>query len=261
VIHFLFPADSLDRSAPDEMFSGQAVALAGRGFTTSVFTDAVLAGRKPLKGIPAGSTVVYRGWMLDGERYAALATAIVQGGATAFTNLHDYLSTHHLPNWYPLLADLTPETRVYPADADIATELRALGWGEYFLKDYVKSVKSRRGSIVRDPSEAVAVLEELREYRGEIEGGICVRRVEEFVADSERRYFVLSGVPHSADATPIPAIVRDCARRIASRFFSVDVVQRTDGVERVVEVGDGQVSDLVGWSEDAFAAMWATSGL
>jgi hypothetical protein len=261
VIHFLFPADSLDRSTPDEMFSGQATALTGRGFTTSVFTDAMLAGRRPLKDIPAGSHVVYRGWMLNGERYAALVRAIEQAGATAFTSQRDYLSTHHLPNWYPLLADLTPETRVYPADADIVAELRALGWGEYFLKDYVKSVKSRRGSIVRDPSEAVAVLEELREYRGEIEGGICVRRVEEFVTDSERRYFLLNGVPHSADESPVPAIVRECAKRIGSKFFSVDVVQRTDGVERVVEVGDGLVSDLVGWSEDAFAAMWVEAML
>src|SRR5687767_9786830 len=114
MIHFLFSADSLDRSAPDEMFSGQATALAGRGFTTSVFSDAVLTGRRLLKDIPATSRVVYRGWMLNAERYAALVGAIEQAGATAFTSTSDYLSTHHLPNWYPLLADLTPETRVYP---------------------------------------------------------------------------------------------------------------------------------------------------
>ena len=259
MIHFLFPADPIDHSTPDEMFSGQPAALAIRGFTTSVLPDAVLNGDRELKAIPEGSSVVYRGWMLKRDRYAALEAAIVAAGATAFTNTHDYLSTHHLPNWYPLLADLTPETRVYPADADIAAELRALGWGAYSVKDYVKSVKSRRGSIVRDPAEVVAVLDELREYRGEIEGGICVRRVEEFVTESERRYFVLNSVPYSADGSPVPAIVQECATRIASRFFSVDVVRRRDGVERVVEVGDGQVSDLVGWPDEAFAAMWANS--
>ena len=117
MIHFLFPADSLDRQVPDEMFSGQAVALASRGFTTSVFSDSVLTGSKALKDIPAGSKVVYRGWMLNRERYTALVNAIEQAGATAFTGTQDYLSTHHLPNWYPLITDLTPETRVYPADA------------------------------------------------------------------------------------------------------------------------------------------------
>jgi hypothetical protein len=261
VIHFLFPADPIDHSAPDEMFSGQAAALAGRGFTTSLFPDAALSGGRGLKAIPEGSSVVYRGWMLNRDRYAALEAAIIAAGATAFTNTHDYLSTHHLPNWYPLLADLTPETRVFPADADIAAELRALNWGQYFIKDYVKSVKSRRGSVVRDPTEVVAVLDELREYRGEIEGGICVRRVEEFVTESERRYFVLNGVPYSAESIPVPAIVQECATRIASRFFSIDVVRRTDGAERVVEIGDGQVSDLVGWPDESFAAMWATSNL
>src|SRR5262249_39914475 len=158
-----------------------------------------------------------------------------------------YLATHHLPNWYPLLADLTPETRVLPADADIVAELRAIGWGAYFLKDYVKSLKTARGSIVREPADAPAVIAEMRVYRGEIEGGICVRRVEEFIPESERRYFVLRGVGYSA-TEGIAEIVQKCAERLPSKFFSVDVARRADGQLRVVEVGDGQVSDLVGWS-------------
>jgi ATP-grasp domain, R2K clade family 3 len=259
VIHFLFPSAVRNREAPDEMFAEQVKALTNRGFTTSVFSDAVLTGSNSLKNIPADSNVVYRGWMLKAQEYEALARAIKEAGATAFTTPHDYIATHHLPNWYPLLSDLTPETRVYPADTDIVAELRKLGWNAYFIKDYVKSLKSRRGSIVRVPNEAVALLAEMREYRGEIEGGICVRRVEEFMTDSERRYFVVNGVPHSADGSPIPPIVEQCAVRISSKFFSVDVIQRSDGNLRVVEIGDGQVSDLVGWSEEAFAAIWASS--
>lgn len=256
MIHFLFPTDPLDRHAPDEMFAAQAAALSQAGFNSSVFSEAVLNGDKPLRNLPAGSRVVYRGWMLKGSEYAALVQAIEQAGATAFTSPQEYLTAHHLPNWYPLLADLTPETRVYPADADLAAELRALGWGSYFLKDYVKSVKSRRGSIIHDPAEATAVLAEMREYRGEIEGGICVRRVEDFVAETERRYFVLAGTAYSAAGTPIPSIVQECVPRVPSKFFSVDVIRRTDGQLRVVEVGDGQVSDLVGWTEEPFASMW-----
>jgi hypothetical protein len=257
VIHFLFPSDPRDRTAPDEMFAGQAAALSRTGFTTSVFSDALLTRDKPLRDVPPGSRVVYRGWMLKAHEYATLVRAVEQAGAIALTSPQQYLTAHHLPNWYPLLADLTPETRVYPADADIAAELRALGWGAYFLKDYVKSVKSRRGSVVRDPADAEAVLAELREYRGEIEGGICVRRVEGFEADTERRYFVLNGVAYSADGHPPPAVVGQCAARVPSPFFSVDVVRRVDGQLRVVEVGDGQVSDLVGWTEEAFALMWS----
>src|SRR5262249_34631665 len=158
---------------------------------------------------------------------------------------------------YPLLSDLTPETRVFPADADVAAELRALGWGAYFLKDYVKSLKTARGSIVCDPVEAPAVIAEMREDRGEIEGGIGVRGVEDLIPESEQRYFVLHGVGYTAsEGAPVPELVLQCAERLMSPFFTVDVARRRDGALRVVEVGDGQVSDLVGWSPTAFAEMW-----
>ena len=84
-----------------------------------------------------------------------------------------------------------------------------------------------------------------------------MRRIERFVAESERRYFVLDGKPFSAAGDPVPEVVEQVASRIPSPFFSVDVARREDGVLRVVEVGDGQVSDLVGWPAEAFAAMWA----
>jgi hypothetical protein len=53
----------------------------------------------------------------------------------------------------------------------------------------------------------------------------------------------------------VPDFVCQVASWIPSRFFSVDVIRRNDGVLRVVEIGDGQVSDLVGWSTSAFVAM------
>ena len=48
-----------------------------------------------------------------------------------------------------------------------------------------------------------------------------------------------------------------CARAIASPFFSVDIARRRDGVERIVEIGDGQVSDLVGWSIERIVEIWS----
>jgi hypothetical protein len=259
MLHFLFPKGSV-AAAPDEIFADQMSAMIAAGFTASLCSDAVLAGVKPLQGVPSESTVVYRGWMATSEEYSALVSAIEACGAVPFTSPTEYLAAHHLPNWYPLLADLTPETRVFPADTDMVAELRTLGWGTYFLKDYVKSLKTARGSIVRDPADAPSVVAEMREYRGRIEGGICVRRLEEFEPESERRYFVLRGVGYaSTDSEPIPQVVRQCAERVPSPFFSVDVARRRDGELRVVELGDGQVSDLVGWSPESFAAMWTKS--
>ena len=258
VWHFLFPNGSMP-DAPDEMFADQYAALTAAGFTASICPDRVLAGVKPLRGVPPGSTVVYRGWMATADEYAALVQAIEQAGAVPLTIPREYLTAHHLPNWYPLLAEFTPETRVFPTNADLVAELRALDWGSYFVKDYVKSLKTGRGSVVRDPADAPAVVAELREDRGRIEGGICVRRVEGFVPESEQRYFVLRGVGYASSGDPLPEVVRACAERVPSPFFSVDVVRRRDGMLRVVEIGDGQVSDLVGWSAGAFASVWGSA--
>jgi hypothetical protein len=251
-VHFVF--------SPDEMFDDQRAALAAAGFGVSECSDAVPAGARALRDVPPGSTVVYRGWMLNAREYVNLVAAIEACGATPLTSPREYLLAHHLPNWYPLLAEFTPETRTFATDADIVAELRALDWGLYFVKDYVKALKTGRGPILHDPAEAPELLALMREYRGTIEGGVCVRRVEEFVPDTERRYFVLNGAPFGPDPNePVPDIVRACAERVPCPFFSVDVARRTDGALRIVEIGDGQVSDLVGWTVARFAVVCAAT--
>ncbi|HUR53048.1 MAG TPA: ATP-grasp domain-containing protein, partial [Gemmataceae bacterium] len=244
-IHFIFPADPLRPSDVDDLFADQRAVLRDAGFSTSLCPDAVVQTGAPLRNVPAGATIVYRGWMMDAAEYARLAAAVAAAGASLLTPPEAYLAAHHLPNWYPLIAEHTPETRVLPTTADFESELRAIGWDAFFVKDFVKSLKTARGSIVRDPSEITAVVREMEQFRGPLEGGLCVRRVEAFVASSERRYFVLLGKAYGAGGGQVPELVEGVAGRIGLPFFSVDVIAREDGVLRVVEVGDGQVSDLV----------------
>jgi hypothetical protein len=239
------------------MFLDQVTAFANRGLDTRPVSDKVIAGFRPLPPIAPGSTVVYRGWMLKSEEYERLHMAILSAGGVPLTSPKVYLLAHHLPNWYPVIADLTPETRVFSTDAELVKELELLGWGQFFVKDYVKSLKTSRGSILHDPSDIHEMLAEMKRVRDEIEGGVCVRRVEEFVPGSERRHFVLHGKAYPPDGCEkVPDVVSACVKQVHSPFFSVDVVERQDGVERVVEIGDGQVSDLVGWSSDRFANIW-----
>ncbi len=257
--HFLFPTHPLKATAVEEMFADQLSAVRESGYSASLCSDSVIQEGKPLRNVRAGATLVYRGWMMNATEYGRLTEAIRAASATPLTSPTEYLAAHHLPNWYPLIAEFTPETHVFASDADWESEMRSLGWAAFFIKDYVKSLKTSRGSIVRDPSEIGAVVEEMERFRGEIEGGLCVRRVEAFVTESERRYFVLDGKAFSPDDQPIPDLVQQVASRIPSPFFSVDIIQREDGALRVVEVGDGQVSDLVGWTADAFVRMWAAA--
>ncbi|MBW4539691.1 MAG: ATP-grasp domain-containing protein [Myxacorys chilensis ATA2-1-KO14] len=143
-------------------------------------------------------------------------------------------------------------------DDDLEHGLRELGWSRFFIKDYVKSLKTSVGSIIDEPSAIRTVVAEMQKFRGTIEGGLCVRQVEDFIAETERRYFVVYGKPFAAlPDEEVPAIVEECAKRINSQFFAVDVVERRDGCKRVVEIGNGQVSDLVGWTAERFATVWA----
>jgi hypothetical protein len=254
-LHFVFPSDPLNAKRPDETFRSQMDALNAVGLETSLIS---IDDRK-IAPIPAAATVVYRGWMLAETEYGQLLALIEKAGGTPFTSVDAYLSCHHLPRWYSRLEGLTPETKVFSSgQPDLTTALRALGWAKFFVKDYVKSLKTSVGSVISDPAQIDVIVSEMRKYRGTIEGGICVRRFESLVPNSETRYFVLDGKAHASLAEmPIPEIASDVARRIDSPFFSIDIARHEDGRLRIIELGDGQVSDLVGWSPERFAQIWA----
>lgn len=258
-VRFLYPADPLAPRRIDEMFAPEAAALREAGFATSAIElEALPTGRPRLTpSIVSGEQAVYRGWMLTVEEYTALLVFVESLGGDPLTSADTYLLAHHLPRWYSLLRDLTPETVVLSLKDDLPARLAALGWERFFVKDYVKSLKTSIGSLIDRPEDVGAVVAALETYRGQIEGGICVRRFEPLVPETERRFFVLGGLSWANDpAAEIPEPVATCAARIASPFFSVDFALREDGIERIVEIGDGQVSDLVGWSPERFAEMW-----
>jgi hypothetical protein len=258
-MHLLYPSNPLRTRQPDEQFAAEVEAVRTVGFDVAVFSMEDFQGGvfRSIPTLPGGGVeIFYRGWMMSASEYASLISNVTRAEARPVTPLESYLASHHLPNWYSQISDLTPETRVFPSDCDLETELRALAWPEYFIKDYVKSLKTSVGSRISKPEQVSAVVADMHRFRGTIEGGFCVRRVESFLPDTERRYFVVDGVAHAASGDA-PSIVHECAKRLSSRFYSVDVIQRTDGQLRIVEIGDGQVSDLVGWTPDGFAEMLA----
>ncbi|MDO2128204.1 ATP-grasp domain-containing protein, partial [Escherichia coli] len=55
----------------------------------------------------------------------------------------------------------------------------------------------------------------------------------------------------------VPPRVEQEAQRIDCPFFSVDVVESTNGELRLMELGDGQASDRKQWPAACFAAMLA----
>jgi len=264
-MQFVFPADPLNSKKIDAYFKPQADALAAYGQYALYSVE-----EAKLSGVRQDQTVVYRGWMLDQFQYISLESLILINGGKPLTYFEQYINTHHLPNWYYLLKDLTPQTVCYPkgwlSDTDdaeyLVKELTKLNWPEgFFLKDYVKSLNTNGGSHVHQAVDAPRVVEMMTKYRGTLEGGLCVRRYEHFYG--EERYFVVKGkvftkAPESpAWSTFLEGVLTDIASRIDSPFFSIDLALNDKGKLRVVEIGDGQVSDLKeGWTPAMLTSMF-----
>lgn len=275
-MHLLFPADPFDTRQVDEFFQPQADAAKRFGFnySTVVFNmmgDAIIKG-----GIPDRERCVYRGWMLTEDAYLRLSDRMDLMGNRMLVSPYHYLSAHLMTSWYHKLAPLgiTAETvfthnpvNVSYVENMLAAYQQHFGWTSFFVKDFVKSLKSGTVSpVVTHPSQIGTLMEEMINFRGFIEGGLSIRKHEDYVPNSEIRYFVLLGrnrwIWGPTLQHEIPDVVRAVAGLIPSPFFSVDVAQRTDGVLRVVEIGDGQVSDLVGetpnhWVPDTLAHVMA----
>jgi hypothetical protein len=105
-----------------------------------------------------------------------------------------------------------------------------------------------------DADAAWAVAERFVELRyDELTGGFVLGRFEDFVGPEQRTWWV-DGVcrivgPHPdlpADTVvPQPDLtdIEPLVAKLGLPFVAVDVARRGDGVWRVVEMGDGQVSD------------------
>jgi ATP-grasp domain, R2K clade family 3 len=291
-LHFLFPASPLNGRMIDEAFQDQAIALKMAGFETSVLTDdmKIIGPLSKIDGDP-DVRVVYRGWMMDAEGYQNYLDKLAARPATPLTSMEQYLATHYLPNWYPLLEKWTPSTSIFPLGSELLKRdkgeigyilgehvrtMRGLHhlsgygdgseWTKFQLKDYVKSLKTDGGSALTNTEDITPTLEKMEKYRGTIEGGICLRAWEEFIPDSERRYFVINNRYFSQEGSFDLRAMRILARvhdLVPSPFYSVDIAQPKDSDTefRLVEIGDGQVSDLVGWTPQRFAEIWKESNV
>ncbi|WLQ15930.1 ATP-grasp domain-containing protein [Hahella aquimaris] len=257
-MRLLFPSHPLYSQQPDDSYLEEFTAFRQVGVSCSaVDIDALCNGLCDIRpAIGAGEPLLYRGWMLAPERYRQLIQLIEEAGGTPITSFENYLRCHHLPGWYETCRTFTAETRFFPDDDQLLHKVSCLGWEGFFVKDFVKSNSTGQGSIARSPEEVVEIVSQIRAHRGAMEGGVALRRVEDYDEASEQRYFVLNGVVYSAHGEP-PALCQEIAHRIDAPFYSIDLALRQDGVMRLVEIGDGQVSDRKRWPLHAFVRMLA----
>ncbi|MFE5961079.1 ATP-grasp domain-containing protein [Streptomyces rubiginosohelvolus] len=285
---FLFCADPLRASRPDPQFAEDvAAAQAAGGRIALLDHDALLAG--DAAGAVArvardSGPYWYRGWMIPSARYAELEAALGARGCTLLTDAVGYRRAHELPCWYGDFDGLTPHSvwcpmvpgAPPPSVEELAGLAAPLGPGPGIVKDFVKSRKHEWHEAcyvpeLGDRRQLASVVGRFVELQGEfLAGGLVLRAFEPFVAGGEARVWWVDGEavlvtahPDTPDRRPSPELpsVREAVGRLGLRWVTTDLALREDGVWRVVEVGDGQVSGLPAGAGtgDLFTAL-ATAG-
>lgn len=265
----LLPSDPLRSIRSDPHFADEGAAAHGVGVDVALVDhDALQGATNPgvactsVRHVPPGSDVVYRGWMITADRYAMLAQALTERGARLRTSPTQYRRGHELPGWSEALSRFAPQA-CWTVGADLAAFSRCLaeiGSGPAVLRDYTKSLKHqwRAAAFIPDVADnrsSRQVAERFLELRGDaFDGGLVLRRFEEFTTPEVRTWWVdgrcvlSTAHPDTPDEQPeVPQeMLRELTPVIASLalpFATADLVKRSDGCWRVIEVGDGQVSD------------------
>lgn len=276
----LVPSDPLNPRRVDEHFAAEASAAVALGAAVSVVNlEALSAGdaAAAVRTVSAAQDAVYRGWMVTAHEYEQLAAALLRRDCVLRTSPAAFRTAHELPGWAAALAPHTPAAAwtTSAAVTDLIELCGSMAPGAGVLRDYVKSMKHywHEAAFIPDLADADVVRsigERFIELRGEtFNGGFVVRRFEEFVGPEVRTWWV-DGVlalttahPDTSEELPQqfepPAGVSDAVGGLGLPFVTVDFVRRRDGVWRIVELGDGQVSDRPRSTppEELIAALWS----
>lgn len=261
----LVPSDVLNPRRVDEHFAAEADAARLAGHQVGLVDhDALAASDEPraVSRLSAdGSRAVYRGWMLTATAYAGFAAALATHGITLRTSAEQYQRAHEFPGWYHALEAFTPmATWTAGASRDDFDKARKTHVaGPAVLRDYTKSMKHYWHQAaympdVADADAAWAVAQRLHELRGEdFTGGFVLRRFEEFTGAEARTWWIegicrtVTAHPDTPDKAPPPdlplAALLNAVAGLRLPFVTVDLARRGDGTWRVIELGDGQVSD------------------
>lgn len=276
----LFPAEPFAGRVTDPVYAPEQAAAGASGFASALLdVEALLDGdlRRALRFVPAGGGdgLLYRGWMLRAEVYAALHAALAERGWAPLHSPGEYQGLHHLPAQFARLADVSPQTvwveGEQPDRPALVAALAGFGAGPLIVKDYVKSRKHEWDSAcyvpdAADSGAAMQVVQTFVERQGtDLQDGVVLRRFEDFTPlgrhpqsgmplTLEFRAFMLGAhlltltqyweeVALSFTAPP-QAWLEEIAGRLSGRFLTLDVAQRLGGEWRVVEIGDAQVAGL-----------------
>ena len=260
----LYPADFFDIKKVDPDYEDEyREAVTFPEFRILFYNyDEFTAGNK-LKIYPAvtdGGLCIYRGWMLQTERYRELYQALQAQGLTLINSPEEYENCHEFPNSYPLIKEYTPKMLSFRAGESIDWETVRSRLDRFMIKDYVKSVKGSDFPAFFDCSYSSCEMDEYIDRFIEMRGDLFVKGIvlKEYVdlkqsagITNEYRLFILNGKRLSLSRNsnqqtgdPVPEQMISSLPVLKSRFYTVDFAECSNGDWIVIETGDGQVSGL-----------------
>lgn len=279
----IYCQDVLNPRQPDEAYALEAQAAATLDLPWALFDfEALVHGNNPVQAVRKipiqehEQLAIYRGWMLKPKHYAALYEALKAKGVCLINNPDAYRHCHYLPESYAVIEPFTPKSvwlklNGPPATDSLAATLQPLGAGPIIVKDFVKSQKHYWHEAffipaAADQANVERIVDRFLTLQGDdLNEGLVFREFVDFEPlavhsrsgmplTQEYRVFVLDGVPLSVtpywegvtyQGAPPPLDSFDTVmKRVESRFFTMDIARRKDGVWMIVELGDAQVAGL-----------------
>tara|TARA_Y100001978_G_C23650759_1_gene413264 strand:- start:44 stop:955 length:912 start_codon:yes stop_codon:yes gene_type:complete len=231
---------------------------------------------KALKRIMSASNEVialYRGWMLKPSEYQDLYEGLLDKHIRLLNSPQQYKHCHYLPESYKHIQDHSPES-YWTSDLDmesIRETVKPFGSKSIILKDFVKSEKHHwlEACFIPDASdfeklqEVVSIFLELRGHS--LNEGLVFREFIDLEAlakhsksgmplSREYRIFFLKNEAIQSynyweegdyeDRLVNLDFAQELAQSIESNFFSMDIAKSQAGQWIIMELGDGQVSEL-----------------
>jgi hypothetical protein len=221
---------------------------------------------------------VYRGWSLTLAQYEALYDALLSRGLRLINNVQQFKNTQYLPESYALIKDKTPHSVWMETDGKVAYDavmqlLIPFSGQPLIMRDYAQTEKHywNQACYISSSSDAVAVqntIDYFLKLRGKkLEGGLVFREYVDFemLTESapsagmplikEYRIFYVHNLPvtmvhywNTDDYDPAHApdmnLFNAIAKQVRSRFFTMDIAQRSDGEWMIIDLGDAQIASL-----------------
>jgi hypothetical protein len=155
-IAILYPSNPLNSKCIDDNYREEYILAQKRGLNVHIIDIENIEQSITIPSITANSCIVYRGWMLSNDAYAQLDRRFDN---QLLSRITDYYNAHYFPHWYQHLQPLTIPSII--TDEEHALDQFKNFARKMFIKDYVKSLKTGKGSIVESAQDLIRAIHEI----------------------------------------------------------------------------------------------------